>query len=96
MLTLCGPVETNVELLHAVINEVDLVVRHQPAGNERSPRRQRLCEEGAVGSHTQFHDIGLDATLAGGTVEGSRPMSVHALKRRSPQILIMVDYASLE
>ena len=38
----------------------------------------------------QLHDIGLNATLAGGTVEGDRTMSVHALNGRSPRVLIMV------
>lgn len=57
LLTLRGPVEADVELLHVVINEVHLVVGHQPMGNGRSPRRQRLPYTARKGRWMSTHSL---------------------------------------
>ena len=50
--TLCGAVEANVELLHAVVHEVNLVVGHQPGRPDRPQVSHTSACYGTRSQHT--------------------------------------------
>jgi hypothetical protein len=54
ILTFCGAIEADVELLHAIVDQSHLVVRHQPVRRKRSahsPKMPREDEEGSCKTH---------------------------------------------
>jgi len=69
--TLFRTIESDEELLHAIVHEVDLIVRHQPSMARGRISYQRQAEIPLV-KHVQFHNIGLDPSLSWVTVPESQ------------------------
>lgn len=90
-ITLGGPMEADVELVHIIVDQVHDVVRHKPT--YRRANNIRGCDSCQYCRCSQLHDVCLDATLSGSAVKPS----VKLVSSRSEWgILIMIEVVCVD
>lgn len=88
MRTFFWTIEPHAELLHAIVHEVHLEIRHQPVyrtmsgrqHDEPSLRKAAIEQEGAINVH--LHHVRLDTTFVG--VDNGNTLSASAWAQRVP------------